>query len=371
MTVHELIKYLESWVPKGAAWEKDNVGLQIGSHENSIGNVFLTLELNEEALNEAIKNKCNFIFTHHPLIFHPLSKIDLSNDAKAKLVEKIIKSNVTVYSAHTNLDFAKDGISFELAKRLKLENIEFLQNEGGNQSKLIVFVPEADADKVSEAIFNSGGGIIGEYSKCSFRTEGKGTFEGSDLSNPAVGKKGNFEKVDEVKIEALVNNWNLGKVVSSMIAAHPYEEPAFDIIPLKNENVNFGFGAVGDLKLPMKNNKFLAHVCQSLNTKNVRYTKGKSSTIKKVAVCGGSGSRLMSNAIAKGADAFVTADIKYHDFQDAENKILFIDAGHYETEIIILDEVKKRIEKFISEQGKKIKVFKFKGSTNPVKFYNN
>ncbi len=371
MTVHKLIKYLESWAPKGASWENDNVGLQIGSEDTTIKNVFLSLELNESSLNEAIKKNCNFIFTHHPLLFNPLSKIDIKNNPKAKLIETIIKKNITVYSAHTNLDFTKDGVSFELAKKLKLKNIKFLQQESGNQVKLIVFVPIAFADKVSDAIFNSGGGIIGEYCHCSFRSVGEGTFKGSENSNPALGKKENFEKVDEVRLEVLVDNWNLRKVINSLIKAHPYEEPAFDIIPLKNENVNFGFGAIGELENSMKSDEFLTHVCNSLKTKSVRFNKGKNSKIIKVAVCGGSGSRLVKEAIAQNADAFITADIKYHDFQDAENKILFVDAGHYETEIFVLDEVKKRIEKLFSEEKIKTKVHKYSRSTNPVRFFNN
>ncbi len=371
MTVHKLIKYLESWAPKGASWENDNVGLQIGSEDTIIKNIFLSLELNENSLNEAIKKNCNFIFTHHPLLFIPLSKINTKNDPKAKLIETIIKKNITVYSAHTNLDFTKDGVSFELAKKLKLKNIKFLKQESGNQVKLIVFVPLNFVDKVSNAIFNSGGGIIGEYSQCSFRSFGEGTFKGSKNSNPALGKKENFEKVDEIRLEVLVDNWNLRKVINSLIKAHPYEEPAFDIIPLKNENVNFGFGTIGELENSMKSNEFLTHVCNSLKTKSVRFNKGKNSKIKKVAVCGGSGSRLVNEALAQNADAFVTADIKYHDFQDAENKILFVDAGHYETEIFVLDEVKKRIEKLLSEERIKTKVYKYNRSTNPVRFFNN
>ena len=371
MTVHKLIKYLESWAPKGVSWENDNVGLQIGSEDTIIKNIFLSLELDENSLKEAIKKKCNFIFTHHPLLFNPLSKIDLKNNPKAKLLETIIKNDITVYSAHTNLDFTKDGVSFELAKRLELENIKFLKQESGNQVKLIVFVPIDSADKVSSAIFNLGGGIIGEYSQCSFRAAGVGTFRGSENSNPALGQKENFEKVDEVKLEVLVNNWNLRKVINGLIKAHPYEEPAFDIIPLKNENVNFGFGAIGELENSMKSDEFLTHVCKSLNTKSVRFNKGKNSRIKKVAVCGGSGSRLVNEAMAQNADAFVTADIKYHDFQDAENKILFVDAGHYETEIFVLNEVKKRIEKLISEEKNRTNVFKYSRSTNPIRFFNN
>lgn len=371
MVAKDLIKSFESWAPTGVAWDKDNVGLQVGSAERKISNIFLCLELTPKSLEQAIKLHANFIFTHHPFLFKPIKEINLSHDPKAKLIEKLIKNDITLYSAHTNLDFTIDGVSYELAKRLKLNNIEFLANPNENQFKLVTFVPEKYLESVSESIFKAGAGIIGEYTKCSFRTEGKGTFQGSENTNPAVGKKNNFEKVDEYRFEAILDSWNLVNVTKALKEAHPYEEPAYDIYPLKNENLNFGFGAIGSLDKRMSVNEFLTFVCNSLNTNNVRYTVGKSKNIKKIAVCGGSGTDLLEYAISKKADAFVTADIKYHTFQDGENRILFIDAGHYETEVPILNVVKKKFEKLIKESGESIKVFKYKGSTNPVKFFNN
>ncbi len=370
MTAREIITYLENWAPPGAAWERDNVGLQVGSADRKVNKIFLCLELTENALNSAIANKCNFIFTHHPLIFHPVYKFDTDKNPKAKLIQQILKNDITVYSAHTNLDFTKNGVSFELAKSLSLKNIRFLKNLDNTLSKLTVFVPEEALEKVSGAIFSSGGGVIGEYKKCSYLVNGTGTFEGSDETNPAVGTKGQFEKVPEIRLEVLISNWNLPAAIRSMIKAHPYEEPAFDIYPLKNTNPNFGMGAVGELEKPLTEDEFLNHVCNSLKINNLRYTSGKRKKIKTVAVCGGSCSDLLNEAIGSGADAFVTADIKYHTFQDAENRILFIDAGHYETEILSLNAVKHKLEKFISEKKENIKILKYKGSTNPVKFYN-
>jgi len=371
MIAEELIKYLEGWAPPGAAWSQDNVGLQIGSRKTKVKNVFLCLELTDEAAEEAVKNHCNFIFTHHPLLFNPLKNLDFQNNSKAKLIEKVVKNDLVVYSAHTNLDFTKDGVSFELAKVLKLNNIRFLKREEENQFKLVVFVPNSYVEKISNAIFDASGGIIGEYNKCSFRTSGTGTFKGSDKSNPVIGKRNSFEYVDEIRLEALVNSWSLNKVISAMLKVHPYEEPAYDIYPLKNENSNYGFGAVGELQKSLSQKEFLSHVCKSLKTENVRYAKGKNGKIKKVAVCGGSGTDLLNAAIDQKADAFITADIKYHTFQDGENKILFIDAGHYETEVLVLNIVKKKMEKFINKQGESLEIIKFKRSTNPVKFFNN
>lgn len=368
MIVGDLTKYLDDWAPPGAAWEKDNVGLQIGSRRQKIKSIMLCLELNDEVLKEALQKKCNFIFTHHPLIFKPIKKLDTENNSLAELIEKLFKHNISVYSAHTNFDSIKDGVSFELAKTLKLKNIRFLENEENNQFKVVAFIPATSLDKISEAIFSAGGGIIGEYENCSFRSSGEGTFKGSAKSNPQVGKKNYFKNVNEVRLEVIVDSWKLNKVISAIIKTHPYEEPAYDIYPLKNKNVNYGAGAIGELEKGMNENKFLSFVSKSLKTKALKYCEGKGKAVNKVAVCGGSGSELLAHTISEGADAFVTADIKYHTYQDAERKILLIDAGHYETEIISLKAAQQVINKFIPK-SRGIKVFKYSDSTNPVKFY--
>jgi dinuclear metal center YbgI/SA1388 family protein len=369
MTGKEIIKYLEEWAPKSIAWEKDNVGLQVGNPDNKIKNIILSLDLNEEVIDSAIKENCNLIITHHPLLFYPLKNLDFSKSNRAIMIEMLIKNNITLYSAHTNLDFTKHGVSFQLAKKLGLKDIRFLKNLKENQFKLSVFVPLTHIDKVAEAIHQAGGGVIGEYSHCSFRTTGTGTFRGSLESNPSIGKKDVVESVEEVKLEVLFDQWKLNQVISSMKNEHPYEEVAYDIFPLQNENVNYGIGAIGELIESMEINQFLEFVSSKLKTTHLRFNKGKKNKIKSVAVCGGSGGELLNEAIEQNADAFVTADLKYHTFQDAEDKILLVDAGHYETEAPILDEIKNRLESFLNE-NKKIKVLKFKGSTNPIIFYN-
>ncbi|HMN48381.1 MAG TPA: Nif3-like dinuclear metal center hexameric protein [Ignavibacteriaceae bacterium] len=368
MRCDKIIKIIEDWAPKSIAWEKDNVGLQIGSLRREVKNILLCLDVDEKVVDEANRKNCNLIISHHPLLFRSLKKLDTDRDRKSRIIEKLIKKDITLYSAHTNLDFTKDGVSFQLAKKLKLTNQKFLLNLSSNQNKLIVFVPNTHADKVLEAMHNAGAGIIGEYSNCSFRTLGTGTFKGSEKSNPVLGLKGNLEKVEEVKIEVLTNSFDLKKVIAAMKKVHPYEEVAYDVYPLVNENVNYGIGVIGELKQPLSDKEFLTHISKSLGIKNFRYSRGSKSKIKKVAVCGGSCSDLIETAIQNNADAFVTADIKYHTFQDAENEIMLVDAGHYETEIPSLDELKNRIEK---SYANKIKVFKYSGSTNPIVFYNN
>ena len=368
MRCDKIIKIVEDWAPKSIAWEKDNVGLQVGTLRGEIKNILLCLDVDENVVDQASQKKCNLIISHHPLLFRSIKNINTKNDRISKIIEKLIKKDITLYSAHTNLDFTQDGVSFQLSKKLGLSNQKFLQNLSSNSNKIVVFVPISYADKVADAMHNAGAGTSGEYSNCSFRSFGTGYFKGSEKSNPSFGVKGKIERVEEVKIEVLVDSFNVNKVVAAMKQAHPYEEVAYDVYPLANENVNYGMGVIGELKIELSQKEFLNLVSKSLKTKNLRFTQGSKSKIKKVAVCGGSGSDLLDVAIRNNADAFVTADVKYHTFQDAENKILLIDAGHYETEIPVLDEVKNRLEKSLTD---KTKVYKYMGSTNPVVFYNN
>ncbi len=369
MMINELIKFYENRVPKGTAWEKDNVGLQLGSLNEPLKNILLCLELTNDSLQFAIQNNCNLIVTHHPFLFTPLKNINLDKD-NGKIISVAIKNGITVYSSHTNLDFTKGGVSFELAKRLKLQNLKFLSNFEKNRYKVVVFVPESHVEIVSEAIFTAGGGIIGEYEKCSYRVTGKGTFKGNENTNPAIGIKQNFEIIDEVKLEVVVNQWDLNKVLTALTNSHPYEEPAYDIIPLVNKNENHGAGVIGTLAEPLNIEDFFEFVKNELNLDAFRYTIGKENLIKKVAVCGGSGSDLLNDALSQNADVFITADIKYHTFHDAKGKITLIDAGHYETEIFGLNAIRNIIEEFFNRQNYKPEIFEFL-NTNPIKFYYN
>jgi dinuclear metal center YbgI/SA1388 family protein len=368
MTCKEIFKYLENWAPKEIAWDKDNVGLQVGSAERKIKNILLSLDLNMKVLDEAIKKNCNLIITHHPLLFNPLRKIDTAKDKKSSLIEKLIKYNITLFSSHTNLDFTKDGVSFELARTLKLKKIRFLTSLTSLQYKLIIFVPESHLEKVANAVFENGGGIIGEYSHCSFRTKGKGSFKGSEKTSPAIGEKLSYEKIDEVKLEVIIDFWELDKILSAVKLIHPYEEIAYDVYQLKNGHINYGTGAVGELDRTMSSEEFLEHTSRCLGIKIFRYTNGKVKNINTVAVCGGSGSEYISNAVNAGADAYITADIRYHTFLDNEDSILLIDAGHYETEIFSLNELYRRLNAFIKKN--KTRVFKYSKNANPINFYN-
>ena len=367
MKTKEIVKILDDWAPPGIAWERDNVGLQVGSLEMEVKHIFLCLELTESSLKEALSKNCNLIISHHPLLFQPVKKINIDSHQPSRLISELIKNNITLLSYHTNLDFTKDGVSFELAKRLSLMNIKFVRPLEANQYKLVVFVLKESAKVVADAIFKAGGGILGEYGGCSFLTPGEGTFIGSERSNPVIGGKMHFEKVEEVRLEILVNEWKIKDVVKALRKAHPYEEPAYDIYPLKNENPNYGYGAIGDMSPALHTEEFLEYIKIKLQLPGFKYTTGKSKIIRKVAVCGGSGADLLPEAIAQKADAFITADVKYHTYQDAEKNILLIDGGHYETEIPVLEAVKEKLSMIIADSAVTISVAEV--STNPIKFY--
>jgi len=370
MIGYDLEQYIEHWAPKAISWQKDNVGLQAGNPESKVNNILLCLEVDGNVIDAAIKKKCNYIVSHHPLLFQPIRKLDLRNDRISKLLHKLLINNITLFSFHTNLDFTTEGVSFQLARKLGLKDIKFLVNQKDNLSKIVIFTPEKDVDAVSGAVFSAGGGIIGGYSNCSFRSTGEGTFKGASTTNPVIGKAEEFTETPEVKLEFIIDSWKVPEAIKKAVKVHSYEEPAYDIYPLQNENTRYGEGAIGLLEKPVKFSEYLDIVAEKLNIKNFKYCKGQGSTVYKVAVCGGAGSEFLKDAIRAKADSFITADIKYHTYEDAAGVINLIDAGHYETEVLVLTEVKKRIETLIKTRNEKIKVFKYNGSTNPVIFYN-
>ncbi len=367
MRCKEIIKFLDDWAPPGIAWERDNAGLQAGSPEAEISNILLCLELTAQILDEALSKQCSLIITHHPLIFNGIKKLNFASDPNAQLLSLLIKNDITVLSYHTNLDYTKSGVSCQLAKVLGLKNILPLVPLKSLQSKLVVFVPVDSKEQVMKALFAEGAGTIGNYSQCSFSSSGEGTFYGSSETKPAIGRKETFTRVEEAKVEVAVENWKLAAVVSALKNAHPYEEPAFDIYPLQIPHLTYGAGAIGDYEQPMFDDLFLKHTRNCLQLNNFRYSKGKSSSIGRVAVCGGSGIEYLKDAIAGGADAFITADIKYHSFHDAAGKIYLIDAGHFETEIIILPEIQRRLSEQFPQLSSQIFITDY--SSNPVKFY--
>ncbi|MGA9363169.1 MAG: Nif3-like dinuclear metal center hexameric protein [Bacteroidota bacterium] len=367
MRVQEIQELIETWAPRETAWEGDNVGLQVGSRDQKVQRILVALEITPQVLSEAKRKKVDFIITHHPLLFHPLRSVTDATGS-GRLVQEIVRNGIAVYSAHTNLDSARDGVSFVLAERLGLSEIDFLQRSSSGMKKIVVFVPPDHLEAVAEAMSSAGAGVIGDYDKCSFRMNGTGTFQPRAGASPFVGTVGSFQNVREVRLEMLVPSWRFQDVIRKMIEAHPYEEVAYDVYPLENQSRDSGSGAVGTLKQAMSFRQFLGRIKSSLEIRSLRFSGNLASKVRRVAVCGGAGGSLLPTAIREGTDVFVTADVKYHTFQDARDKIAIVDAGHYETERPVLEAVVNRLRKAIKEKGEKVEVALTSVVTSPV-FY--
>jgi dinuclear metal center YbgI/SA1388 family protein len=365
MRITDIIEVFEEWAPKWVAWEKDNVGLQVGDKQRTITRVLVTLDVTKQTVAEAIAKKTELIVSHHPLLFRPPSTIT-TNDTIGELVLQLAEHGIALFSAHTNLDFAQGGVSFALAKTLKLEDVRFLSPLKNSLAKIAVFVPEGHVEHVMHAMAKEGAGIIGEYSSCSFRMNGRGSFRASSTSNPFIGKRGNLEFVEETRLEMIAPRANVSRVIAAMKAVHPYEEVAYDVYLVENPSSHFGMGAVGKLSKPQSLGTFLKSLKRTLGSDVLRFTGNTASKIQKVAICGGSGSDLLSDAIAVQADVFITADIHYHTFHSAVDKIALVDAGHWETEQFILNPVADRLRSAARLAHKPLSVYITKHLTNPI-----
>ncbi|MBI5214553.1 MAG: Nif3-like dinuclear metal center hexameric protein [Ignavibacteriae bacterium] len=370
MTVREIHQILEHRAPKELCWQGDNVGLQVGSPKQEVKKILLTLDVTEKVIAEAKKKQANLIISHHPLIFTPLTSLTPEHRT-SKLVLMLAKADIALISVHTNLDFTSNGVSIALAKRLGLENIRVLVPQNDVLKKITVFVPATHVEPVFRAMSDAGAGAIGNYDSCSFQIQGTGTFRGLDGSKPFIGSTGKTERVEELRVEMVAYSWNVASVIRAMKATHPYEEVAYDVHALENETRYFGTGAIGDVKVPFRLEKFLQHVQKELDVPALRYSGNLQSIIRRVAVCGGSGSQLVSSAIAAGADAYVTADVKYHTFQEAEERIALIDAGHYETEAPILESLAAYLKEKSFTRNEQLPVTISKTNVNPVNYYNS
>jgi dinuclear metal center YbgI/SA1388 family protein len=365
MHIVDIITSIESWAPTWAAWEKDNVGLQVGDPQRPVTRVLVALDVTEAVINEAIAKKVELIVSHHPLLFRPPANISTQNPI-GKLILTLAEHHIAVYSSHTNLDFTKGGVSFSLSQELGLINIRFLSPLRDTLAKIVVFVPEGHVERVREAMTNAGAGVIGEYDKCSFAVSGKGSFRGSELSKPFIGKAGQVEFTDEVRLEMLAPRACVTAIVNAMKEVHPYEEVAYDVYGVLNPNPNYGMGAIGEFSTPLPLPQFLKGLKHKLNLKTVKYSGATSRKIRRVAVCGGAGSELLQDAIRAGADVFVTADVRYHTFQSASDNIVLVDAGHYETEQVVLKPLAEFIQTAARAAGALLSVSITKQVTNPV-----
>ena len=363
MRIQKIIDVIEEWAPPSHAEDFDNVGLIIGDPQLECKGVLVTHDTLENVVEECIKKDFNLIVSFHPIIFSGLKKLTQSTYVE-KTVSKAIKNDICVYAIHTALDNHRFGISHALAKNLGLHQIEVLSPKEKTIRKLTTYAPKNEAPVLLEKLYEAGAGKIGNYKECSFITTGKGTFKGNEDSNPNIGIKGEKTEVDEVQINLIFEFHSQQKILNTLFEAHSYEEVAYEVFSLENKNQTIGMGSVGQLENEMNEEEFINWVQNKLNINMVRHSKKTGKKIKKVAVLGGSGSFAISAAIGASADAFITADLKYHDFFQAENKILLIDAGHYETEQftkkLIHDNLIKKLPNFAIALSESI--------TNPVNY---
>ena len=331
MKLKELCSYLDSAVPLSFQEGYDNSGLQVGMPEKEITSGLVTLDVTEAVLDEAVRNNCDLIISHHPVIFSGIKKLT-GGSLSEKIILKAVKQEIAIYSAHTNLDAAGNGVSRKMAGKLKLDEVKVLTTLKNRVLKLVTFVPESHIEKVRNAVFSAGAGVIGNYDNCGFISYGTGSFRGGEGTHPFSGEKGKVSFEPEIRFETVLFSHLRNGVIKALLSAHPYEEVAYEIYALENENINAGMGCTGKLPESLTEMDFLKLVTKVFNSKRMRYAGATGKKIRKVAVCGGSGAALIRDAICSGADAFVTADIKYHSYLEAGNSILIADIGHYESE---------------------------------------
>ena len=366
MKIQEIITILEQWAPTAYAEDFDNVGLLLGKAEAECTGILITHDVLENVVDEAVAKKYNFIVCFHPIIFSSLKKLTGKTYVE-RSVAKAIKNDIAVYAIHTALDNQKKGVSYTLAKSLGLTNIRVLIPQQNTLKQLTTFVPKENSVELLEKLYESGAGALGNYDQCSFITKGKGSFRGNGNSQPHIGQPMIREEVQEIQLNLVFQRHLEQKILHTLFENHPYEEVAYQIYPLDNFFQEIGMGSVGILEKEMSEKEFLYWVGQKLETKFLRHSNMNNRKIKKVAVLGGSGSFAISKAKQIKADALVTADLKYHDFFQAENQILLVDGGHYETERF----TKKLIHNHLREKLPNFAIALSKSLTNPVKYFSD
>jgi dinuclear metal center YbgI/SA1388 family protein len=364
MLIADVIAFLESLAHPSLQEHYDNAGLITGDSSWECSGIICSLDATEEVVTEAITKKCNLIVAHHPIIFSGLKKINGKNYVERTIIAAI-KNDIAIYAIHTNLDNMLNGVSGRMAKLLGLQNATVLLPKESTLKKLFTFVPVDKAEDVRNAIFTAGGGHIGNYSECSFNSEGTGTFKAGPGTDPYIGNINERHNEKELKIEVIFPAFLENKIVAAMKAAHPYEEVAYDIIALSNLYQNIGAGIIGDLPASMEQKAFLEKLRSAFNLRVIRHTALINRPIKKIALCGGAGSFLISKALAAGADAYITADIKYHEFFDANRRMLVADIGHYESEQFTIDLLAEHLE----QKFPTFAVLKTEVKTNPVSYF--
>ncbi len=363
MIVKEVTTVLEELAPLAYAEDFDNVGLLVGSYTQEVSGILVTLDTLENVVDEAIANNCNLIVSFHPIIFSGLKRI-IGSSYVERVVIKAIQNNIAIYSMHTALDNSKEGVNAKICKVLDILDPQILIPQKSTIKKLTTYAPINAAEKLKNALFEAGAGNIGNYSNCSFTTVGTGSFRAEDEANPTIGKIGETHFEEEVQINVTFSASVEKKVMNALFKNHSYEEVAYEVLTLENNNQNIGMGMIGTLKNPMSEIEFLKLVQERMNASGIRHSKLLNKNIERVAVLGGSGAFAIKTAKAVGADIFITADVKYHQFYEAEDKLVIADIGHFETEQftknLLVDYLTKKIPNFAIHLSE--------SKTNPIKY---
>ena len=363
MIVKEVIDSLDEFAPLCYAEEFDNVGLILGDYTQKVNGILVTLDSTESVIDEAIKSKCNLIISFHPIIFNDIKSITTKTYVD-RVIHKTIKNNISIVAMHTSLDNSMKGVNSAICKKLDIKNYKILIPKGETIKKLTTYIPSENVAKLKSEIFKIGGGSLGKYENCSFSYKGLGSFKGNEKSNPKIGSKLIYTETQEVCVNITFLKHLEQKIINALKENHPYEEIAYEITTLNNLNQNIGMGMVGELNSPMDENEFLSFLKKKMKSKLIKHSIKLGEKISKIAVLGGSGSFAIENAINSGANAFVTSDLKYHDYFKAENKILLVDIGHYESE----QYTKDLIFNFLTKKFPNFAIVLSKTNTNPIMY---
>ena len=363
MIIKEVTDVLEALAPLENAEDFDNVGLLVGNPSDEVTGILITLDTLEEVVEEAISKNCNLIVSFHPIIFSGLKSLTGATYVERTVISAI-RNNIAIYSMHTALDNSNLGVNARICQVLGIEDPRILIPKKGSIKKLTTYIPRSEAEKLKDALFEAGAGHIGHYSHCSFTVEGSGTFKAGTEANPSVGKTGQLHYEDEAQVHVTFTKANEKRVLKALFENHPYEEIAYEVYALENRNQHLGMGMVGHLAKPMEESKFIEHVKKVMNVSYIRHSKFLGKKVERVAVLGGSGAFAIEPAIRANADVLVTSDIKYHQYFGAEDKLLLLDIGHYESEQftknLLADYLKKKIPNFAIALSESI--------TNPINY---
>lgn len=361
--IKDITDFLESIAPRSYQESYDNSGLITGNPQQEVRSILVTLDCTEEVVREAIQKNCNLIVAHHPILFKGLKKLTGSNYVERTIIDAI-RNDIAIYAIHTNLDNVHTGVNRKIAEKIGLSNLQILAPKTNSLSKLVTFIPKQNTAAVLEALHAAGAGQIGNYNNCSFQVEGTGTFKPNEAANPHIGKANEQEFVQESRIEVIFPAYAEKAILKALREAHPYEEVAYYVTALNNENQEVGAGMVGELANGLEPIDFFKRLKVSMDLKVIRHTRLIEKPVKKVAVCGGSGSFLLADAIRSGAQVFVTADFKYHEFFDAEDRIIIADIGHYESEVF----TKELLQEVLTKKFPTFAINFSTSVTNPISY---